>query len=221
MKPLRTPPSALLTLTLTLAALALPCRADDAATNSALGTPNSALVTTLLADGSTNSWTQADLVAALQLMNRKYHRDVETDAGRKAWHGKIVTTVVDTNALVKVTTYEDGTEFRDPFKVITPVASAQARAAQISVHTNGLPSRLAAARLRRATEKAAVSNVTVIVNARTEAEQAARIAAAAIAEAQAQAAAAEAAAATNAAFTAAALDALTGEAPALGETKAE
>ena len=180
------------------AALALPCRADDAATAPVA-------VTTLLADGSTNSWTQADLVAALQLMNRKYHRDVETDAGRKAWHGKIVSTVVDTNALVKVTTYEDGTEFRDPFKVITPVASAQARAAQISVHTNGLPARLAAARLRRATEKAAQSNVTVIVNARTEAEQAARIAAAA----------------TNAAMTAAALDALTGEAPALGETTNE
>jgi len=174
------------------AALALPCRADDATASTA---ETSSVVTTLLADGSTNSWTQADLVAALQLMNRKYHRDVETDAGRKAWHGKIVSTVVDTNALVKVTTYEDGTEFRDPFKVITPVASAQARAAQISVHTNGMPARLAAARLRRATEKAAVSNVTVIVNARTEAEQAARIAAAAIAEAQAQAAAAEAAAA--------------------------
>ena len=185
-----------LALAAALAALALPCRADDAATAPVA-------VTTLLADGSTNSWTQADLVAALQLMNRKYHRDVETDAGRKAWHGKIVSTVVDTNALVKVTTYEDGTEFRDPFKVITPVASAQARAAQISVYTNGLPARLAAARLRRATEKAAVSNVTVIVNARTEAEQAARIAAAAIAEAQAQAAADEAAS------------------PALGETTNE
>ena len=204
------------------AALALPCRADDAtaATATVSTAETSSVVTTLLADGSTNSWTQADLVAALQLMNRKYHRDVETDAGRKAWHGKLVSTVVDTNALVKVTTYEDGTEFRDPFKVITPVASAQARAAQISVSTNGLPARLAAARLRRATEKAAVSNVTVIVNARTEAEQAARIAAA-MAEAQAQAAAAEAAAATNAAFTAAALDALTGEAPALGETTNE
>ena len=189
-----------LALAAALAALALPCRADDAATAPVA-------VTTLLADGSTNSWTQADLVAALQLMNRKYHRDVETESGRKAWHGKIVSTVVDTNALVKVTTYEDGTEFRDPFKVITPVASAQARAAQISVHTNGLPARLAAARLRRATEKAAVSNVTVIVNARAEAEQAARIAAA-MAEAQAQADAAEAAAATNAA-------------PALGETTNE
>ena len=218
-----------LALAAALAALALPCRADDAtaatATVSTAETSNlkpetSSVVTTLLSDGSTNSWTQADLVAALQLMNRKYHRDVETESGRKAWHGKLVTTVVDTNALVKVTTYEDGTEFRDPFKVITPVASAQARAAQISVSTNGLPARLAAARLRRATEKAAVSNVTVIVNARAEAEQAARIAAA-IAEAQRQAAADDAAAATNAAMTAAALDAITGEAPALSETKAE
>ena len=96
---------------------------------------------------------------------------------------------------------------------IAPLALAAALAAL------ALPC-LAAARLRRATEKAAVSNVTVIVNARAEAEQAARIAAA-IEEAQRQADAAEAAAATNAAMTSAALDALTGEAPALGEAKAE
>ena len=37
------------------------------------------VATTLLADGSTNTWTQADLRDALGLMNRMYHRD---DAGR-------------------------------------------------------------------------------------------------------------------------------------------
>ena len=45
------------------------------------------VATTLLADGSTNTWTQADLQAALGLMNRMYHRDMGTDAGRAKWHG--------------------------------------------------------------------------------------------------------------------------------------
>ncbi|MBQ1428577.1 MAG: hypothetical protein IIZ06_02825 [Kiritimatiellae bacterium] len=45
------------------------------------------VTTTLLADGSTNTWTQADLRDALGLMNRMYHRDMETDSGRQKWHG--------------------------------------------------------------------------------------------------------------------------------------
>ena len=143
------------------------------------------------ADGSTNTWTMADLVTALQLMNRKYHRDVATEQGRVSWHGRLVSQEVDTNALVKVSTYADGTEFREPWTTITASSAAAAKAAALSVTTNGIPARLAAARLRRATEKAAQSNVTVIVQAKIEAEQAARIAAA-IAEAQAQAAAQEA-----------------------------
>ena len=168
MKPLRTPPFALLTLSL---ALAMPCRADEATTNSALGTRHSALVTTTNADGSTNSWTMADLVTALQLMNRKYHRDVATESGRVSWHGRLVSQEVDTDALVKVSTYADGTEFRDPWTTITATSAAAAKAAALSVTTNGIPARLAAARLRRATEKAAQSNVTVIVQAKIEAEQ--------------------------------------------------
>lgn len=173
MNTLRTPPSSLLTLSLALAALCpvSSAQADDAATNSALGTPNSALVTTTNADGSTNSWTMADLVTALQLMNRKYHRDVATEAGRVSWHGRLVSQEVDTDALVKVSTYADGTEFRDPWQKVTASSSAAAKAAALSVTTNGIPARLAAARLRRATEKAAQSNVTVIVQAKIEAEQ--------------------------------------------------
>lgn len=45
------------------------------------------VATTLLADGSTNTWTQTDLRDALGLMNRMYHRDMDTDAGRRKWHG--------------------------------------------------------------------------------------------------------------------------------------
>ena len=60
------------------------------------------VVTTLFSDGTTNTWTQADLVSALQLMNRRYHRDMQSETGRIGWHGKIVRTVVDTNSLIMV-----------------------------------------------------------------------------------------------------------------------
>ena len=49
---------------------------------------NTVVAATLLADGSTNTWTQADLRDALGLMNRMYHRDMATDAGRRKWHGE-------------------------------------------------------------------------------------------------------------------------------------
>ena len=54
---------------------------------------------TLFSDGSTNSWTQADLKAALQLTNRKYHRDMQKPQGRIDWHGPVVRRVVETNDL--------------------------------------------------------------------------------------------------------------------------
>lgn len=40
------------------------------------------------ADGSTNTWTHADLQEALGLLNRKYWRDMESPEGRRKWHGK-------------------------------------------------------------------------------------------------------------------------------------
>ena len=43
---------------------------------------------TIRADGSTNTWTRPDLQAALGLVNRMYHRDMDTDAGRRKWHGE-------------------------------------------------------------------------------------------------------------------------------------
>ena len=72
---------------------------------------------TIRADGSTNTWTQADLQAALGLMNRMYWRDQETDAGRRKWHGECIGQYVlptgETNAagkaiLVNVMLYADG-----------------------------------------------------------------------------------------------------------------
>lgn len=63
-----------------------PSRADIAMEG---GGTNVVLVTRL-ADGSANVWTQVDLVDALGMVNRKYHRDMATDQGRRSWHGAIV-----------------------------------------------------------------------------------------------------------------------------------
>lgn len=121
------------------------------------GSAETPIVTTLLADGSTNTWTQADLIAALQLMNRKYHRDVETPDGRKSWHGALVAQIVDTNALVKIERYADGTEFAFPFT--TPKSTAPTPASKSA----NVPTRLVAARARRAAERETTNIVTVVV----------------------------------------------------------
>lgn len=115
-----------------------------------------AIVTTLFSDGSTNTWTQADLVAALQLMNRKYHRDVENPNGRTAWHGKLVMQEIDTNRLVKIERYADGTEFEFPFEPPKPKTPAPTKSANV-------PARLAEARARRQAERETTNTVTVVV----------------------------------------------------------
>lgn len=48
---------------------------------------NGVVAATLRADGSTNTWTEADLRDALGLLNRKYWRDMESQDGRRKWHG--------------------------------------------------------------------------------------------------------------------------------------
>lgn len=119
------------------------------------------VITTLLSDGSTNEWTQADLIAALQLLNRKYHREVEKPAGREAWHGKLVRQEIDTEREVKIETYEDGKVFEIPFHKpkteIDPTGSINPK------QWDNVPPALAAARKRRAQEKATTNIVTVVV----------------------------------------------------------
>ena len=121
---------------------------------------------TLFSDGSTNVWTQADLIAALQLVNRKYHRDCESPSGRNAWHGKLVSQSVDTNTLVKTEIYDDGTSFTFPFQERTPAQNVAAANAKLTTTmTRGVPTALAAARLRRVEEKATTNVVTTTVTA--------------------------------------------------------
>ena len=152
------------TATLLLAALAILSTFADGDTSPAVAAPSATspdspiVAQTLFSDGSTNTWTQADLVAALQLMNRKYHRDVETPGGRTAWHGKLVMQEIDTNRLVKIERYADGTEFEFPFEISTPKTPSPTPYSRSNV-----PDRLAATRARRRDEKATTNTVTVFV----------------------------------------------------------
>ena len=142
--------------TMTILAVCALCAgvlADDAQPTNA----EPVVATTLFADGSTNTWTAADLQAALGLMNRKYHRDCETEAGRRAWHGALRRQIVDTNALTKTEIYADGTSFTFGWKA--PRAVPRPRT---TLSTNGIPARLAAARARRAAEAAATNEVTIV-----------------------------------------------------------
>lgn len=146
-------------LALALALALSPCFADDPGSAVTAPSATDTVVTTLLSDGTTNTWSQADLVAALQLMNRRYHRDVETSSGRVAWHGKLDLQIIDTNNLVKIERYADGTEFVIPFeppKPKTPSPNA--------IYNSRVPARLAEARARRQAERETTNTVTVVIS---------------------------------------------------------
>lgn len=131
------------------------------------------VVTTLFSDGKTNTWTQADLVSALQLMNRRYHRDMQSETGRIGWHGKIVRTVVDTNALIMVRYHEDGYAHTNAWQsrnynpTDAAVAAARRRAARLALlnaTTSSLPATVSSSVAENFTRpKVVETNVTVTV----------------------------------------------------------
>ena len=131
------------------------------------------VVTTLFSDGRTNTWTQADLVSALQLMNRRYHRDMQSESGRIGWHGKIIRTVVDTNALIMVRYHEDGYAHTNAWQsrnynpTDAAVAAARRRAARLALlnaKTSSLPSAVSSSVAENFTRpKVVETNVTVTV----------------------------------------------------------
>ena len=125
---------------------------------------NEVVAATLFEDGSTNKWTVADLQSALGLLNRKYHREVKRPDGRRAWHGDLVRQIIDTNNLQKIEVYSDGPQFTLPFEVKDSPAAISNRNARLkTTMTKGVPAALAAARLRRAEEKATTNIVNVVV----------------------------------------------------------
>ena len=141
------------------------------------------VATTLLADGSTNTWTQADLQAALGLMNRMYHRDMGTESGRTKWHGDRIgqyilptgeTNAVGREVFVRVDLYADGfvvtnravrarqSIIADPEAAAKAAAEAKRRAdeARAAWEAANLPPDLAAL---RALQRLAATTQTVTV----------------------------------------------------------
>lgn len=128
--------------------------------------PNKVVFTTQLEDGSTNTWTQVDLVAALGLLNRKYHRDCESPSGRKAWHGRLAKEIIDEDAETKTEVYEDGTTFVYKFKVIKPEQAVKDYNNRLTtVKTNGVPESLARARLKYAQDRVTTNTVNHVLKA--------------------------------------------------------
>jgi len=141
------------------AALALPIRSE---TNAA-PVSTDAIIAETLSVIQAEGWNARDVADAIRSLRGLYLRDTATKAGRNRWHGQIVSTSIDTNAMTQTTVYEDGETFVDAAKVTTPAQAT--RQANASLSTNGVPAKLAAARARRQAEAAAVSNVTVRVEA--------------------------------------------------------
>lgn len=141
------------------------------------GNGEAVIAATLRADGSTNTWTSADLQAALGLVNRKYWRDMETDQGRRQWHGDRIGQYVTTNdgQLVRIDLYRDGyaatNGARGAGRQIDPEAAAKAameakrRADEMRAawEAANLPPDLAALRAAQRTASATQS-VTVVVH---------------------------------------------------------
>lgn len=127
-------------------------------------TTNGVIFTTIKSDGTPNTWTQEDLVKALGLLNRKYHRDCENAGGRKAWHGKLTKEIVDEDAETKTEVYEDGTTFVYKFRKVTPTQSVKDYNSRLpTVKTNGVPASLARARMARSQERQTTNTVIQVL----------------------------------------------------------
>lgn len=106
---------------------------------------------------------------AMKLNMVKYDMDMKSQSGRRNWHGRLVSEEIHTNELVKVEVYSNEVSgavwrYRLPFK---PVA-LKSTSRKTSYATNGIPSRLAAARAARAAQIDAgtvVTNIETTVNA--------------------------------------------------------
>jgi len=148
-----------------------------------LGPADEIVATTLRADGSTNTWTVTELQAALGLMNRMYKREVETEEGRRRWHGERIgqyllhtgeTTSAGNVVMIRVDLYQDGFVatnraikcrnciIADPERAAKAAAEAKRRAeeARAAWESANLPADLAAL---RALQRAASSTQTVTV----------------------------------------------------------
>lgn len=95
----------------------------------------------------------------------KYNADMKTDYGRAKWYGKIEKSIILTNKLRRVDIHSSGAIFTNKWRDAYAVkAKAYKRRTQIPpALTNGVPKKLAEARMKRWREKNTVSNVTIKV----------------------------------------------------------
>ena len=104
---------------------------------------------------------------AMRLNMVKYDMDMQSQSGRRNWHGRLVSEEIHTNELVKVEVYSNEVSgavwrYRLPFKPKPIVAGVR----KTAFTTNGIPARLAAARAMRAAQ---IDAGTVVTNVETTA----------------------------------------------------
>lgn len=94
------------------------------------------------------------ILHAAALTMAKYDSDMKSQSGRRAWHGKMIREEIFTNALCKIETYSNEVtgaiwRYRQPF---APVPMYKQISRKVVYTTNGIPARLAAARVARAAQ---------------------------------------------------------------------
>ena len=147
------------------AAAAFAASAEPAETNENVTTE--AVISEVMQVIKDEGWNAEDVADAIKSLRGLYLRDTATQEGRRRWHGQKTREVVNTNTLEKTTYYEDGTIFTDQAKVTTPAQAAQQQLARLPppVMTNGIPTRLANARLRQRENSMTTNEVVVVLKA--------------------------------------------------------
>lgn len=111
--------------------------------------------------------TAGQLLHAMRLQMSKYDADMKTQSGRRAWHGKLLYSEIHTNELCAVEVYSNEVDgviwrYRLPFKPKGPAQLPRPPRPAV-VSTNGIPARLAQARIQTVADKSAPKQVTVEV----------------------------------------------------------
>lgn len=151
------------------AILALTLIAAPAVNAAAVDWDAATTITTRNLDGSTNLWNQADLLEALGIINRKYHRDMQTPAGRKAWHGDVLSVEIDKDAEIRVEIYEDGFAVTNKWKSPTPKIQEEInRAVKFArARASGMPPDVARIYVERSAAEKDTAAKTVTVDVAT------------------------------------------------------
>lgn len=113
------------------------------------------------------------LAHAMKLTMTAYDLDMQTPAGRKRWHGKLIKEEFPTNSAYKIEIYSNNVDhavwrYRVRCK---PKTKAYAAPRLVQLGTNAIPARLAAIRARRNAE---LANGTVTTNVEINANAPAR-----------------------------------------------